>query len=229
MLAQLFESRPVRPRSPGGFAASVVVHALLAAGAVAATAGPHLSAPKPAQEPMTVYVAVPERRSEPAPTRGPATPTAPAVPVISVPVDVPTSIPPIDLTRTVTQTETPPQLVVDGTTSSGSGGITPLPSGSAYSAEQVEVAVSLDKRSTLPRFPQLLKDSGVEGAVRIRFVVDTLGRAELNTVEVMSATHPLFAAAFQAALPKMRFVAARVGDHRVRQLVEFPLEFRIVR
>jgi protein TonB len=81
----------------------------------------------------------------------------------------------------------------------------------------------------MPRYPQLLRDAGVEGATLLRFVVDTLGRIEQGTVQVVESTHPAFALAVQAALPQMRFSPARIGEGKVRQLVEFPLQFRLRR
>jgi hypothetical protein len=60
-------------------------------------------------------------------------------------------------------------------------------------------------------------------------VVDTLGRVELLTVRELQSTHQAFALAVRSTLPRMRFTPARVDGRAVRQLVEFPIVFRIER
>ena len=78
-----------------------------------------------------------------------------------------------------------------------------------------------------PAYPAVLRRSGVEGAVRIRFVVDTLGRVELSSVDVRATTNEAFTEAVRAVLPKLRFTPAEVGRRRVRQLVEMPFIFSL--
>jgi outer membrane biosynthesis protein TonB len=67
----------------------------------------------------------------------------------------------------------------------------------------------------------------VAGRVVARFVVDTLGRVEPGSVQVVAADHPLFAATVREALGAMRFRPARAGGVRVRQLVELPFAFAV--
>jgi len=228
MLNQLLASRPPTRRSPGGFAASIVLHGVVIVGAIIATASTPAASRTPDPVLIPVFIPVPQpvppRQSTLAPRVGPVI----AMPnVINVPTIVPDGLPPIIPLRALINTKDPTEFRIGVPTTAGTPGITPLAPDAAYAVNQVEVAVVLDPRSPLPRFPQLLKDSGVEGVARLQFVVDTLGRVELESVRVVDATHPLFAAAVQATLPRMRFSPARVGNHRVRQLVEFPIEFRI--
>jgi TonB family protein len=68
---------------------------------------------------------------------------------------------------------------------------------------------------------------GKEGGVFIRFVVDSTGRADSATIEVVRATHPLFAQSVRQAVPLMMFSPASVGGRHVRQAVEQNFEFRI--
>ena len=227
MLNQLIASRPAVRRSPGGFAASIVLHGIVVVGAVIATTRtPVIHRPPPLQQ-TTVYVEPPPpppRKVTLVPQVGP---TIGTLNVINVPTTVPDGLPPIIPLRALINTNDPTVFRIGVTSSAGTPGITPLAPDAAYAVNQVELPVVLDPRSPLPRFPQLLRDSGVEGMARLQFVVDTLGRVELESVRVVDATHPLFAAAVQATLPRMHFSPARVGNHRVRQLVEFPIEFRL--
>jgi protein TonB len=229
MFAQLIASRTSRRRSPAGFAASVALHGIIVAGAVLMTSRTPTRHAQ-ATELVVTYVA-PARnpRAPVVPTR-PSTPQLPATPgVIDVPLNVPDVIPPENLLRAAINTDQPFVFRVGTPAQVGTAGPDPDDPGAALSEDQVEVQVTLDPRSPMPRYPQLLRDAGVEGMARLRFVVDTLGHVESGTVLVLESTHPAFAVSAQAALRSMRFTPARVGNHRVRQLVEFPLQFRLKR
>lgn len=229
MFAQLIASRAPQRRSPAGFAASIALHGIIVTGAVLLTSQAPMTRAPHAQVVMT-YVA-PVVRPRPATPLPPgAAPLATVPSVINVPVTVPDAIPPIDLLRAAINVDEPFIFRVGRPSQAG----TFAPSatddpGIALLDSQVEVQVALDARSPMPRYPQLLRDAGVEGETLLRFVVDTLGRVEPGTVRVVQATHPAFALAVQAVLPQMRFAPARIGEKRVRQLVEFPLQFRLRR
>ena len=81
-----------------------------------------------------------------------------------------------------------------------------------------------------PQYPAALRATGVEGQVVARFVVDTLGRVEPSSVELPAGdSDPRFATAVRDVLPRLRFRPAAVGGHRVRQRVQQPFTFAIVR
>jgi protein TonB len=232
MFALLIESRAVRRRSPAGFAASLALHGIIVAGAIITTA--RAAGPR---EPQATQIVLEYRAPVPEPPRIVSAPAAavqgPLVigpSVISVPIDVPDFIPSINPLRTLINIDQPVEFRVGTPTRQG----TPDPgaltgTGGVLLVDQVEVPVTLDRRSPMPRFPQLLRDAGVEGMARLSFVVDTLGRVEIETVRVMESTHAAFAAAVQVTLPRMRFAPARIGGRAVRQLVEFPVQFHLAR
>lgn len=230
MFSQLIESRSVRRRSPAGFAASVVLHGILIAGAVITTSHANRQrTPVGPEVVLPVFAPVPEpAKVAPVPRPPAAIPELPVGPsVVNVPVFVPNFIPSADPWRAAMNADQPIMFRIGTPTRIGAGEPGVLPSASVLLRNQVEFPVVLDKRSPLPRFPQMLKDAGVEGMARLRFVVDTLGRVELETVQVVESTHPAFATAVQASLPRLRFSPARVGGRTVRQLVEFPVQFQI--
>ncbi len=234
MFAHLIASEPVRRRSPAGFAASLVLHGILAAGAIITTSHANTPREPPATRVLPVYrELVPEPPRVVAPEARPpeVRPTLAVGPsIISVPINVPNGIPPIISLRAIINTDEPFALRIGTPTRPGAPDINALiGDGGVLLADQVERPVVLDRRSPLPRFPQLLKDAGVEGMVRVSFVVDTLGRVELETVRMVESTHPAFAVAVQVTLPRLRFAPARVGGRGVRQLVEFPVQFRLNR
>jgi protein TonB len=83
--------------------------------------------------------------------------------------------------------------------------------------------------SATPQYPDILRQASVEGDVLATFVVDTTGRADVSTFKVLRSTHDLFTTAVRQALPRMRFIPAEVGGRKVKQLVQQPFTFAIVR
>ncbi len=98
---------------------------------------------------------------------------------------------------------------------------------SVYSVLEVEERAVRTASSAAPAYPAELMKKGTEGGVLLRFVVDTNGRADPTTVEVIRSTHPAFVAAVRAAVPQMVFTPAMVAGKHVRQAVEQNFEFRI--
>jgi TonB family protein len=96
-----------------------------------------------------------------------------------------------------------------------------------YTIAEVDSAVAVDPASTAPAYPPALLKLGVEGTVMVRYVVDSTGRADMATLQVLRATRVEFAVAVREALPNMRFLPARVGEKAVPQLVEQPFHFKI--
>ena len=229
MFAQLIASRAPQRRSPAGFAASIALHGIIVTGAVLLTS--HAPVQRSHRTELIVTYVAPVVRPRPAVQMPPGVAPRVATPsVINVPVTVPDAIPPVDQLRTAINTDEP--FVFRVGVPSHAGTFAPVAAddpGTAFLDFQVEVQVALDTRSPMPRYPQLLRDAGVEGATLVRFVVDTLGHVEQGTVQVIESTHPAFALAVQAVLQQMRFSPARVGERKVRQLVEFPLQFRLRR
>jgi TonB family protein len=96
-----------------------------------------------------------------------------------------------------------------------------------FTIAQVDSAVSIDPSSAAPTYPPALLKLGVEGSVMVRYVVDSLGNADVSTLQIVRASRIEFAIAVREALPNMRFSPARMGAKAVPQLVEQPFNFRI--
>jgi len=79
--------------------------------------------------------------------------------------------------------------------------------------------------SLFPKYPDILKQAGVEGTVVVGFVVDTTGLADVNTIKIFKSSHALFTKSVIAAVPDMRFTPALVDGHKVRQLLMEPFVF----
>lgn len=94
-----------------------------------------------------------------------------------------------------------------------------------YTLDQVEVGARPDSGTAGPVYPDSLYRAGTTGRVVIEFVVDTEGRVEPASLDVLEATHPGFVDAVRVALLAAHFQAARVGGHAVRQYVQLPFVF----
>ena len=99
---------------------------------------------------------------------------------------------------------------------------------SVYSMLSVEESAVRSEGSAAPVYPREMLEKGVEGAVLTRYVIDTTGRADSASLQVLNATNNAFTQSVREALPGMRFSPAVVQGHKVRQLVEQNFEFRIL-
>ena len=109
-----------------------------------------------------------------------------------------------------------------------------LPSGpvqlafdSVYSVLAVDSQVVRDPETVAPRYPTSLLEAGVQGIVVVEFVVDSTGRVDLSTVQVLNSSHPEFTAAVEAALAEMKFRPAWRAFRHVRQLVQQRFSFEL--
>ena len=75
----------------------------------------------------------------------------------------------------------------------------------------------------------MLFRSGRCGRVLIRFTVDTLGRIDPSSVQVLTETHALFSRAVRDVISQFRFRAAESNGKKVPALAEMPFEFSITR
>jgi hypothetical protein len=95
-----------------------------------------------------------------------------------------------------------------------------------YTPEQVDIQARSDSASRpQPLYPETLLFTGVPGHVLAEFVVDTLGRVELDTFGVILSTNPKFTQAVQRAIPEWAYAPAMLNGKRVRQLVQQPFNF----
>jgi TonB family protein len=234
MLTTLIASRPARSSSANGTAASFALHVgIIATMLVATTRQDVFTAPDNSSRVVPLVApSLPKpaaARPRTAPPRAAQTPTAAPevpsvdVPPVAVPVEVPTGI--------STDLAPAPALPVgDGglgaVTDAGEG--TALGSGDAVlGAESVDIPARLRDGAPLPRYPDFLRQSRIEGGVRVRFVVNEDGRADLASLVILESTHPAFAESVRQVLPRLRFTPARVGRERVRQVVEIPFGFQL--
>jgi len=81
----------------------------------------------------------------------------------------------------------------------------------------------------VPRYPELLRQAGVEGHVTVGLVLDTLGRAEPASVRVLSSTHRLFEPAAVQVVLGSTYSPGRLNGRAVRVRIQVPVAFELRR
>ncbi len=98
----------------------------------------------------------------------------------------------------------------------------------AFSVLDVDEMVERYETSAAPIYPRDLAAIGTEGQVQATYVVDTVGRVDTATIEVVQSDDPRFTESVRTALGEMLFRPARRAGKPVRQLVEQKFRFKIV-
>lgn len=80
-----------------------------------------------------------------------------------------------------------------------------------------------------PMYPFPLRRAGIGGGATLQFMIDATGRVEMESVQLLAATDPLFALACREILPDMRFIPAEYAGRNVRELVRMPFMFGLRR
>jgi periplasmic protein TonB len=228
MLETLLESKSKRERSAGGAIVSVTAHTALIAAALYATAQARVQPAEFAETVRAVYFP-----RDPLPVRS-ASPTMShrdfeGHRLVFVAPDVDIKVPSVDISDVVSKPGdfSPGTIASPGSdVGQDSGGSSPR---APFRADQVEKQVGVIPGSAAPRYPEVLRSSGVEGRVVAEFVVDELGRAEEGSVRFVRSDNQLFEDAVRVALRRMRFIPAEVGGVKVRQLVQMPFVFTLSR
>jgi protein TonB len=226
MLRTLLESQATRTRRTGGTIFSIGMHTLVIGLAIVATARATSTPPHEPIETRTVVYTAPPAPPTPVerqPTIDGSTwlPIKPEGPLVP-PVVIPTKVPPVDYGRAlVTDTDFVMQCYDCGRPAgAGSNRALDDSRGRFFTLATVEKAAVPLAGNPAPTYPSALRGASIEGSVVARFVIDTTGRAEPQSITFLEATHPLFAEAVRQALLRSRYLPATIGNRPVRQLVE---------
>jgi protein TonB len=233
MLGTLIESRAVTPRRTGGSIASILIHSAIITGGVIATAKDIVNAPP---EPVPTRVATYVRQVNPTPVApqpsarvSTASIAAPFVPRLNVPSIVPVGIPPVDLNATPTPADFKYGPVGRaGILCDGDCGQSPAMDGKGNQLWNTsELMMRLLEEPVPPHYPESLRRAGVEGDVTVKFVVDTTGRVDMRTIEVLRSTHSAFTTAVRETISRLRFAPATSGERKVPALAVMPFHFTL--
>jgi protein TonB len=231
MSINLIESEHRSQKSLGGTFVSIALHAGVISLAVYATARAAETPMPLTMRPDTVvfYPPQPEHtpRTHDAPSHpaDPSPPSPPRGPVLQAPTVIFDSLPPIDPSTSTIPAESLFRIGRSGNDARGTGSTTAVDSSEPLFASQVEKPAVARDGNPIPKYPSLLESSRVEGSVLVRFVVDTLGNADMSTFKVLQSSNELFAQSLQSTLRRWRFYPAEAGGRKVKQVVQLPLKF----
>jgi TonB family protein len=228
MLDRLLETGPRQKKSAWGGVASVIVHSGIIAIAVCSTAVAKVR-PTFHGDPIIPIVPPPstsETHSAPAGGTGKGgapRPDLPRIPTVGPSIDVELPPPASDVDTAAADDS----LLAEIGSGGGSAGGATLDGARGFASEALlDVPVRVVTERT-PLYPEMLRAAAIAGVVRLQFVVDTAGRAELSSVRVLDSTHELFTRAVLASLRQARFTAGQLNGRRVRTLVERSYRFDI--
>jgi TonB family protein len=108
------------------------------------------------------------------------------------------------------------------------GLIPPFIPDTVFSVLEVDEMVERYEGTAAPVYPHDLLAVGAQGMVQAIYVVDTTGRVDTTTIQVVSSDDPRFTESVRTALGHMRFRPAKRAGKIVRQQVEQQFRFRIV-
>ena len=140
---------------------------------------------------------------------------------VTVPTQLPTSVPKLDLQERFD----PKDYSGIGVEGGRANGI--VPSGNeVYSEALVEERPALLSAPPVP-YPDLLKQAGIRGRVLLKAIVDTTGRVEPSSIEIATSPNPGFDVPAREWLLKALFRPARMHGKAVRVHITQPLDYSI--
>jgi protein TonB len=234
MFNQLIESKAKKQKMAGGTVFSVVLHTLLIAGAVYATARAGVKDEKAKAEKIQFVEMKKEPPKEPPKEAPPKEvivkpPPPKGFQVLRAPVKIDIKIPEIDLSKAITNESDFSGKGVKGGTGNGVVGGTGPVTNQTYFEFQVEKPAEMLQDSPKPKYPSVLESSGIAGEVQAQFVVSSSGKADLESFKVLKSTNELFTQAVKSVLPRMKFSPAMIGGKPVNQLVQQSFQFAVPR
>lgn len=235
MFARMPETGAKRERSAWGTTASVMVHGgvilLIVVGS--GRASTRTWRPPTVPRDMPIYVA-PRDLEDDRPNRGsgPARGTrgSPGDLTLATATGFAPTVVPVDLSMIPNGDPIPfpggdSSLASEIAHGSGSGGGEPA-AGALFESRTVDRDVRV-MRERAPRYPDALRAAGVSGVVTVRFVVDTLGRIEPGSLQVIESPNEQFTAAVLAVLRDTRFSPGEARGRAVRVLVQRSFRFEL--
>ena len=148
--------------------------------------------------------------------------------VLVPPINIPTEIPPVDLSERFDPRDFSGIGVEGGVFSGVVGGTGPVD----FTQTFLEAAV--DERperlsGPYPRYPEMLRQAGIEGFVLLEFVIDTSGHVEEGSLKVLQSTNRAFEGPAKIVIRRSLYRPGRVRGQAVRVLVSQRIGFTISR
>lgn len=200
---------------------SLVFHSALVAGAVYATQRV-VAAEAPTLDTAMVYLSEKqeEQKQEEQPQVMLDVPLK-GFQTVLAPTEIPTDIPPVDLTETFDPRDYSGQGVEGG-----------VATGLEPSSNQVYMESVVEEKPEFlagpqPVYPELLRQAQIQGRVLVEAIIDTTGRAEPNSIKIVQSPHPGFDQPAKTMMRQALFRPARVHGRPVRVLIRLPVDFKL--
>jgi protein TonB len=213
----------------GGGVLSIAIHATLISGALYATL--HAGEVKRAMVRAFDVTQVAQQKNEPPPP--PKNEIASLAPppkgfqTLAIPTNIPVDIPPPSQNTSFNAADFS-GVGVEGGIAKGIAGAT----GPVIRTDQPYLESVVEERperiSSPPvRYPEILRQAGIDGRVLVECIIDTTGHAERGSIKVLSSTNQLFEQPAREAVAASLYRPGRISGRAVRVRVQVPLNFTI--
>jgi protein TonB len=224
----LIESKPKKKKSGPQVLLSIAAHVVIVGAAVWVTQGAAETVKRILADTTMVFLE-PPKAPPPPPDQPPpdvvvsANPPPQGFQVVLPPDVIPKDIPPVDLNQHFDARDFTGKGVEGGIAAGVVGGTGPVEA-------QVFLEAQVDDPPALVsagpnRYPEVLRAAGIAGRVVVKFVIDTTGHPEPNTIQIVSTPHPGFANAAKEMVSKSVFRPGKVRGQAVAVLVQQAINF----
>ena len=228
MFDNLIESKPKKKKSGPQLLASMVAHVLIVGAGVWVTQGAAETVKRILADTTLVFLEPPKDTPPPEDQPPPdvvvaANPPPQGFQVVLPPDAVPQEIPPVDLNQRFDARDFTGRGVEGGIAAGVVGGTGPVEA-QVFLEAQVDDPPSLISQGP-QRYPDVLRAAGIAGRVVVKFVIDTTGHPEPNTIQIVSTPHPGFVPAAREMVSKLIFRPGKVRGQAVAVLVQQSINF----
>ena len=227
MMASDPKKRSLRGHVPSSLL-TLVAHVLLITGLIVATEADVRKALEAVSDTTFLMLEEEEPEEEAPPEVVPIAPPPKGFQTVFAPIEIPTELPPVDLNERFDPRDFTGIGEEGGVFTGVEGGTGPIDLNQIF----IEAAVD-DKPERLscppPRYPPLLQQAGIEGAVMIEAVIDTMGHVEPGSIKVIRSDHRGFERAARDVVRRCLYRPGRVRGMPVRVIIHQPLTFTILR
>lgn len=230
MFDNLIESRPHKSQAGSWKTTlfSILLHAGLISAAVYATLQAGESVEEVRQVDVTLQVQQQKKQDTQKEEAAPPPPQVKGFQTLAIPTNIPVNIPP------------PSTQEFNAADFSGVGVEGGIARGQVEERQTVirqdqpyleAVVEERPERISSPpvRYPDILRQAGIEGRVLLELVIDTTGHAERGSIRVLSSTHQLFEGPAREVAQASLFSPGRIQGRAVRVRVQLPINFSITR
>jgi protein TonB len=80
-----------------------------------------------------------------------------------------------------------------------------------------------------PRYPEILKQAGIDGHVMVEAIIDTTGHAERGSIKILSSTNQLFEQPSRETVAASVYKPGKISGRAVRVRIQQPINFGIAK